>query len=301
LYVSIGGIDQWIEICGEAAGQPTLLFLHGGPGGPSWPAAKAWKEWEKHFTVVHWDQRGAGRTFGKNGEAGCGRLTIGRMVEDGLEVADFLRHRLNVAKLLLVGHSWGSVLGMQMIKRRPDFFSAYVGASQAVDLQAGETIAYGRLTETSRRLGDSEALRLLGEIGPPPYDDRAAFLRFRQCLDRLAVAGVDGIHPRPEPPNPAFDQETKQVVLRGAEFSRAQLFSEYKTVKLQELGKLFEVPVYFFMGTADLVTPLELAEQYLANISAPKKDFVRFEGAHHFFVVNHPSWFLRELLSHVAL
>src|SRR3569832_2448566 len=83
LYVSIGGIDQWIEICGEAAGQPTLLFLHGGPGGPSWPAAKAWKEWEKHFTVVHWDQRDAGRTIGKNGEAGCGRLSIGRMVEGG--------------------------------------------------------------------------------------------------------------------------------------------------------------------------------------------------------------------------
>jgi pimeloyl-ACP methyl ester carboxylesterase len=89
MYVQIGGIDQWVQFRDHDPAKPVLLYLHGGPGGTSVPAAAAWKPWEEHFTVVHWDQRGAGRTFAKNRETGCGSLTIDRMVCDGIEVAEF--------------------------------------------------------------------------------------------------------------------------------------------------------------------------------------------------------------------
>ena len=82
MYVTIGGIEQWIRIGPTGPERPVLLYLHGGPGGTSVPAAAAWKAWEDHFTVVHWDQRGAGRTFARNGESGCGSLTIERMIQD---------------------------------------------------------------------------------------------------------------------------------------------------------------------------------------------------------------------------
>ena len=86
MYVPIGGIDQWIQIGSGNPDLPVLLYLHGGPGGTSVPAAAAWKPWEEHFTLVHWDQRGAGRTFRKNGEAGCGCITSSAWIE----VAEFL-------------------------------------------------------------------------------------------------------------------------------------------------------------------------------------------------------------------
>src|SRR5882757_7920546 len=138
MYVQIGGIQQWIEFGGAARDHPTLLYLHGGPGGSSRPAAKAWHHWEEHFTIVHWDQRGAGRTFGRNGEAGCGALTIDRMVSDGIEVAGFLSRHLRHDKVVLVGHSWGSVLAVHMINRHPHLFSAYVGTGQLVNKKKNE-------------------------------------------------------------------------------------------------------------------------------------------------------------------
>jgi pimeloyl-ACP methyl ester carboxylesterase len=127
VYVRIGHIEQWIQFNGSKRGSPVLLYLHGGPGGTSVPAAAAWKSWDDHFTVVHWDQRGAGRTFRRNGEAGCGTLTIDRMVKDGIEVAEFLTSQLSQPKILLVGHSWGSALAIFMLQRRPELFSAFVG------------------------------------------------------------------------------------------------------------------------------------------------------------------------------
>ena len=84
MFIPIGGIEQWVQIGTENRDNPVLLYLHGGPGGSSRPAAGAWKPWERHFTVVHWDQRGAGRTFERNGEVGSGRLTVDRMVRDGI-------------------------------------------------------------------------------------------------------------------------------------------------------------------------------------------------------------------------
>lgn len=94
MYTLIGGIDQWIEIGGEAPDNRVLVYLHGGPGGSSSLVANVFKSWERHFTVVHWDQRGAGRTFARNGEAGCGPLTVERMITDTIEVAEFLVDRV---------------------------------------------------------------------------------------------------------------------------------------------------------------------------------------------------------------
>ncbi len=91
MYIPIGGIEQWIQIEGESSANLVLLFLHGGPGGTSIPAAVAWKSWQRHFTVVHWDQRGAAQTFQRNGAVGSGHLSLERIVEDGLEVAQHLR------------------------------------------------------------------------------------------------------------------------------------------------------------------------------------------------------------------
>ncbi len=199
LFVPIGGIDQWVQYKLTDQRHPVLFYLHGGPGGSSRPAAKAWEAWEKHFTVVHWDQRGAGRTFGKQGEAGSGRLTIDRMVSDGIVVAEFLRAQLRKQKIFLIGHSWGSVLAVHMLKRRPELFSAYVGTGQLVNRQRNEEFNYLRQVAQAERMQNKEALQALAELAPPLHFDRAGVRVLRQWADELADGAGDSVKLRPIP------------------------------------------------------------------------------------------------------
>ena len=111
-FVRIGGIEQWITIRGENRNNPVLLLLHGGPGDATNPWGYAgFRNWLKYFTLVQWDQRGAGRTFGRNGADAASTITIDRMVQDGVELTELLSKRLQKDKIVLVGHSWGSILG----------------------------------------------------------------------------------------------------------------------------------------------------------------------------------------------
>jgi pimeloyl-ACP methyl ester carboxylesterase len=299
VYVSIGHIGQWIQIDRTDQDNPVLLYLHGGPGGSSRPAATAWKPWSEHFTVVHWDQRGAGRTFGRNGEAGSGPLTIERMVDDGIEVAQFLTRNLRKEKILLVGHSWGSVLAVHMLKRRPKLFSAYVGTGQLVNKQRNEEHNHTRLLAEAKRLQNDEALLALMSLEPPLHTDRSKMKILRQWADQLADGNGDAIEMRPHPAEPTFTAEDRAELEQGIEFSRNQLLDQIGAVDLPSLGLKFEMPMFFFHGTADQQTPIELAEQYFADISAPHKEFVRFDRCHHFLVMNRPDDFLRELLTRV--
>ena len=299
MYVPIGGIDQWIQFSESRANDPILLYLHGGPGGTSVPASAAWRPWEDHFTVVHWDQRGAGRTFRKNGESGCGALTVDRMVTDAIEVTEFLVAHLRKPRVLLVGHSWGSALAVYMLKKRPELFSAYVGTGQLVNMRRNEEYNYRRQLEQAERLGNREALRVLRDIGPPPFSDHRSLNTLREWADRLAEGSGDSPQPRPSPLAPDFSADEVPTMMKGFEFSQAQLSGELNAIDLPSLGSAFDVPIFFFEGTHDQQTPMELAEDYFASIVAPHKEFVRFDGCHHFVVLNRPDAFLRELLVRV--
>jgi pimeloyl-ACP methyl ester carboxylesterase len=295
MYIPIGGIEQWVQFSEDHGENPILLYLHGGPGGTSVPAAAAWRSWEQDFTVVHWDQRGAGRTFKRNGPQGCGPLSLHRIVEDGLELTEYLLANLKARSLLVVGHSWGSAVGIHMLKRRPELFAAYVGTGQVVNMGENERVNYRRYLELARRRMDTEALRALQEIGPPPFRDWEAIKAVREWADRLADGEGDAVQPRPTPIAPDFTRDDVPAMLEGAEYSRRQLFGELMSIDLPSLGTSFGVPMFCFHGTCDQQTPCELAEQYFGRISAPHKEFVPLEGCHHFVVMNRPDLF-RELL-----
>src|SRR5262249_53596038 len=96
-------------------------------------------------------------------------ITIDRMARDGIELAEVLRKSLQKDKILLVGHSWGSILGVHMIKARPDLFTAYVGTGQVGNSPKNYAVAYDALVQKATQLGDRQALAELKEIGPPPY------------------------------------------------------------------------------------------------------------------------------------
>jgi pimeloyl-ACP methyl ester carboxylesterase len=171
-YVAIGGLDQWITIRGEDKNNPVLLLLHGGPGDATNPWGYAgFRTWLKVFTVVQWDQRGAGRTFGKSGLSSGPTITIERMTQDGIELAEWLRKTLQKDKIIIVGHSWGSTLGVFMAKARPDLFHAFVGTGQVADPARNYSVAYEELLKKAEGVRDLRAIRELKEIGRPPYAD----------------------------------------------------------------------------------------------------------------------------------
>jgi proline iminopeptidase len=125
----IGGIDQWASIRGTDKRNPVILLIHGGPGYISMPMS--WwftRGWEEYFTVVQWDQRGAGKTYLLNDPSKIApTLTPERMIADTEEIAAWARKEFGKDKIFVLGHSWGSYLGLELAKRHPDWLHAYIG------------------------------------------------------------------------------------------------------------------------------------------------------------------------------
>ena len=170
MYVKIGGIDQWVQIRGQDRNNPVLLCLHGGPGATWLPLTAVFAPWEKDFTVVQWDQRGAGKSLEASGASISSTMSIGRMADDGIELAELLRARLKKDRIIVLGHSWGSILGVHMALQRPDLFYAYVGTGQVARMTESQQISYAHLLEKARAANDKNAVRALEGIGPPPFD-----------------------------------------------------------------------------------------------------------------------------------
>src|SRR5690606_2613363 len=156
----IGGIDQWINIRGQDRGNPVILFIHGGPASPLMPTVWEFQRpLEEYFTVVNYDQRGAGKTFLANDpDAVAGTLHIARYVDDAIEIAEHVRQRLGKDKLILAGHSWGTIVGMGAALERPDLFHAYVGVGQVINVRDNERISFAYGLEQAREHGNAEAI-----------------------------------------------------------------------------------------------------------------------------------------------
>jgi pimeloyl-ACP methyl ester carboxylesterase len=300
-YVVIGGIEQWITIRGEDRHNPALLFLHGGPGDATNPwGYAAFRSWLKAFTVVQWDQRGAGRTLGKNGPSQAATITIDRMVQDGIELAEMLRRTLQKDKIILVGHSWGSILGVFMAKARPDLFSAFVGTGQVVDPARNYAVAYDALLEKAMRLGEARAIRELKDVGPPPYADGRGYAVQRKWSNLFEgadffIASMVGLALSA----PGYAPHDINDWFDGQELSAERLVPHTSALNAKALGGDFAVPVFVIQGAEDFTTPTSLARTFVQSIRAPRKAFVAIPEGGHFAVFTKRHAFLDELVARV--
>lgn len=280
-FVRIGGIEQWVTIKGDSCAKPVILVLHGGPGDPLSPFADAiYGAWEKDFTIVQWDQRGAGKTYGRNPPAEGSGLSIEQMTSDGVAVADYLRGRLGKRKVILMGGSWSSILGIHMIKSRPELFWAYVGSSSIVRYKDNEQAAYDRLLALARAADDRETVARLEAIGPPPWADPHNFGILRRADRKYEALKTD-----PAPKGwwtPAAAYATPQALAdaeAGGDYSYLQFVGlkgdgMFSHVDLYALGPRFKVPVFFVQGAEDLLTTPEVARRYFDSLQASPKAFV---------------------------
>jgi len=287
MFVRIGGIDQWITIKGDDRNNPVVLFLHGGPGDALSPFAEAtYAGWEKDFTLVQWDQRGAGRTYGKSGPSIEPTMTVERMVDDGIEVAQFLTKHLNKKKITIKGGSWGSILGIYMAHARPDLFYAYVGNAQLVNTRKNDLASYTRVLELARAAGDQQAISALTTIGPPPWDSLKKWPVFRKWRLVYQAKRVTA-PPAPVTLSPEYASPEEQAQYASADdfsflhFWGMKMSGPLQDVDLPALGTDFAIPIFILQGQEDLTALPELAKAYFDSIKAPRKQFYLVPGTGH--------------------
>ena len=287
MFVRIGGIDQWITIKGDDRNNPVVLFLHGGPGDALSPFADAmFGGWEKGFTLVQWDQRGAGRTYGKSGPSIEPTMTVERMAQDGIEVAQFLAKHLNQKKIIIEGGSWGSILGIHMVHSRPDLFYAYVGDAQMVNTRKNESASYARVLEMARAAGDQQAISALTTIGSPPWDSLRKWPVFRKWKLAYQAKTVTA-PPVPITLSPAYASPEERAQYEAADdfsfehFWGLKMSGPMEDVDLPALGTDFAIPIFILQGQEDLTALPELAKAYFDSIKAPRKQFYLVPGTGH--------------------
>src|SRR5947207_10019238 len=134
LEIPIGGTKQWILVRGRDRANPILLVIDGGPDSPEMPIGWAYQSgWEDYFTVVQWDQRGSGKTYNANDPAQIKpTLSLDRIIADGEELVAWLREHYGKRKVFVLGHSWGSIIGLELARRHPDWLHAYIGMGQMI-------------------------------------------------------------------------------------------------------------------------------------------------------------------------
>ena len=233
----------------------------GGPGGALSPFMPLYASWERHFTVVQWDQPGAGATQGKNGDAATGPLTIERLVRDGVAVLELVRTRLSKKRIAVLGFSAGSILSLTIAIRRPDLLSACVGSGRIVDWARQDTASYTRVLERMRALGNAAAVAELEQIGAPPYPDTATDAvksKYAGAFTAAETAALVAVLPALQAPPPDANYIAHGVPLgdpRALSFAAYdKLRADIVTFDARRLGRRFLVPMFFFQGEHDMFT-----------------------------------------------
>lgn len=281
--VEIGGVDQTIYLRGHDRNNPVMLFVHGGPGVPETGLARTFGlRLEEHFVVVHWDQRGAGNSCSP--DVPDESLRLEQYLSDTAELVNLLRSRFGVEKIYLVGHSWGSILGVLIAERHPELFHAYIGMGQVVNMERGEDISYRFVLDRAQAEGNKKALEELSAIHPP-YATTQELMTQRAWLshyhgDVYGGGGtselIKGILISPE-----YSIAKKLSFYGCAINSVDQAWSDVQRIDFIRYVPRLDVPVYFFAGRHDYNTPFELVEEFSRGLDAPHNEIVWFENSAH--------------------
>jgi pimeloyl-ACP methyl ester carboxylesterase len=291
-YRRLGGLDQWVMIRGESVVNPPLVMLHGGPGLTETRLFRHFNApLEKVFTVVYWDQRGAGKSF--DGDIPGSSMTVEQFISDLGELVDAVCERLGQTKVVIFGHSWGSALGVLYAARFPDRVAAYVGSGQIGDGAAGEAASYAFALAEAQRRGNRKALKKLREIGPPPHSAEQVF------AERMWVTRLEGgMRPgalwkvgRPVLASYEYSIFELPKTVRGFRFTLDTMWAEASRLNLLKLAPKLNMPVFVFLARNDHFVSPDTSLAYFEALTAPSKRLVRIEQSGHEPFVDEPDKF----------
>ncbi|WP_301751752.1 alpha/beta fold hydrolase [uncultured Erythrobacter sp.] len=283
----VNGVNQQFLIRGTRKSDPVLLYLNGGPGTPEGILNRLFaSNLEQSYVVVQWDQRGSGRSYPLFGP--YPEQSIEHHLQDLHSVVGWLKQRYGRRKIILVGHSWGSILGILYSKRHPENVALYVGIGQVVSMKDGEDSSFAFTLNEAKRREDHQALEELRAMGTPPFDFETT------VRQRAYVDAYGGLFHKPVSPleitvraisAPEYTAEDLYRFFDGSDKTLRKLWPEILRVDLRAQAPRLEVPVAFVLGRYDQTTPAPLAEAYLNALNAPRKEAVWVEDAAH-----NPHW-----------
>ena len=299
-FAPIGGLQQWLTIRGANARNPVLLIV-GGPGYALSALAPFFAPWESSFTLVQWDQPGAGATHANKDNPPLDRLPLTRLIDDGLAVVELVCRRMRVDKLLVLGLSGGSAVALSMVSQRPERFAGYAGCGQIVNWARQNALSYKLICKQARDSGNSSALDELERIGPPPYLDsacdavKAKYAAAMTADEQAAFASLDPatLAALRTPPAAATYVPSDMVLEdpRTLSFETyTRLREELQRFDANSLGRYFSMPLLFLQGEHDAFTITSDVRQFASQLIAPKVELAMIPGGGHNCI------FLRDLV-----
>ncbi|MBA8680209.1 alpha/beta fold hydrolase [Stenotrophomonas tumulicola] len=306
--VRIGGIDQWVSIRGNDRRNPVLLMLHGGPGWVAMPTSWYFQRgWEEYFTVVQWDQRGAGKTYSANDpHTVAPTMTRERMVADTEEMVAWLRREFEKEKIFVLGHSWGSYLGLELAQRRPEWLHAYIGMGQVSNAPESERRGWSWTLQQARRDGNAQAIAELEALAPYAQGSAPVPLDslFKQRKWLNHYGGM--VHNRKGGDaeaaaislSPEYTDLDVAGVWKGNDFSTQHLLADVLTLDMTTVRSL-DTPLFLFLGRHDHNVSSALAAEWFQAVQAPRKQLVWFEQSAHEVMIEEPGKTLLTLVQQV--
>lgn len=281
-YVNLNGVKQYILATGNEKG-PLMLFLHGGPGvSQSGFIRKYQSKLEEDFLVVNWDQRGAGKSntkiFSKD------ELKINNIVNDAISLIEILRDRFKKNRIYLVGHSFGSLIGIILSQKIPQYIKAYISIGQVVNINEGDKFIYKILLKKVNNENYQKGIKILKNIGKPPYKTQDSINKLNKLIQKYK--------------GDVFKFSKISLMLKSISFkyynlfdwfkflggiiiSNRYMYSEMSCINLFNANNKFEIPIYFCCGDNDYHTPSKIVEEYYNFINAPKKQIYKFKLSAH--------------------
>lgn len=289
IYVDIGGQEQYMLIRGKDVSNPVILYLHGGPAGPDSAISDTFTNpLIDDYTVVCWDQRGCGRTYYRNMDSDPENKTVSfeRALQDTDEVVDYLCDRFGTDKVIVIGHSYGSLLGSTYVRLHPEKVIAYIGIGQFVDCIKSDEIMYrdalsaavaqGEDTTSLEEAyaeysqGDSLIEYMVLRSATAPYHQATYTANSALLAIFSPYAGVEDVL-----------WTMKQGDLDSYYELNRPLFDLIYNTDLYDQDMTYEVPTFFISGGCDYTCNYSLAESYCNDIDSPMKEFVIMEGYGH--------------------
>jgi proline iminopeptidase len=308
LKITIGDSQQWISVRGRDSRNPILLFIHGGPASPEMQTSWIWQgAWEDYFTVVQWDQRGAGKSYLANDPGViASSLSLQRISEDAAEVVQYLRHRYAKDKIFVLGHSWGSVVGLTLARAHPDLLYAYIGMGQVISGPENERVGYRLTLQLAEAQKNTTAIEELKSIAPYPAADGSLTLE-QIMLDRKWSVMFGGLtYGRKNLDffsdlaelSPDYTAADVAAVDKGEALSLPRLLPDLLSFDFSHVTR-FECPIFMFEGRYDSTTPSQITADWFKRVQAPKKGFVWFENSAHMIEAEEPGRVLVHLVQDV--
>lgn len=283
-FITLNGEKQYVEITGSSSKNPVLLFIHGGPGWPQTPHLRYFNaDLNKDVILVSWEQSGSGKSFVNNPNPK--NLSLNQIINDAHELTQILKKKFNQDKIYVAGFSWGSIVGLKLVEQYPEDYIAYFGISQVINVRENIKISRKWIEDQAKSKGDKEALAILARLEKGDTSlckkELECFYKQYELLSKYGGA----IYKKEseaeiEKAVTKYDDYKNYDWMAGFNYSINRLEKELFETDLHSIKEI-KVPAYFLVGRHDWNIPAQVTEQFVKNLTAPKKEIIWFEESGH--------------------